>query len=804
MRILRQALRSLGREPGLVAAVVLTFGLAIGVNAAMFGLVTRLMLGAPPGVAEPGQVARFRLTTSYPRYQEIASLTQAFTGAAAAHPRKVIFGASANASEIAAIAATGSYFQVLGARPALGRFFVQDDDQIPAGSPVVVLSHPFYRRSFGGDPSVLGSSIIIDGTSFTVIGVAQPGFSGDDLDAVDVFLPLTAALRASSPQWWADERINLVSVIVRLRDGVTSSAASALARVEPADLEPLLPASVRNSQQARIARWLLGVALVVLLIATANVATLLLLRALRARREVAVRLALGASRGRIAMDLVTRSVLLALAGAGAGLLISSWFSQIVRTTLLPNLAPDDRIADPRVLILTLALAIVAGLAAGLAPIALVSHRGIMADLIGSGTLGSLTRSRAQRALVGVQVALCTVLLVGAGLFVRSLSRVQGQELGFSTAHLLMVRLDFREQLAGSEQDEVHRDLVARLRAMQGVTGATVVQATPFGNHTTPPVSVPGRDEPPSAGQQIATMYGATPEYLRLMDVRLLQGRLFDEGDRAGSPYVVLVNETFAREVWPNESAIGHCVRAGHDPNVEPEGGLAAATLPCRTVVGVVRDSRARSLRPVNREASLLQYYVPFGQQPPPPAFVQDFQTVSGIIVGVAGDPADQAHAVQRFIQTNSATPVYARVHPYQELLDPQLRPWKLGASLFVAFGALALAIAAVGLFGVISYIVSQRTREIGLRLALGGTGRTVSGWVVMGAVRMVAIGVVVGLAGALAAGRRAEELLFQTAPYDAGVLLTAVGTLVLVSLVAAAVPAWRASRVSPLVALRTD
>jgi ABC-type antimicrobial peptide transport system permease subunit len=257
-------------------------------------------------------------------------------------------------------------------------------------------------------------------------------------------------------------------------------------------------------------------------------------------------------------------------------------------------------------------------------------------------------------------------------------------------------------------------------------------------------------------------------------------------------------------VWPNASAIGHCVRAGHAPDVEPTGGMAAASLPCRTVVGVVRDSRARSLRPVNREASLLQYYVPFGQQPPPPAFVDDFRTVSGIIVGVAGDPADIAPVVQRFIQSNSSTPVYARVHPYQELLDPQLRPWKLGATLFVAFGALALAIAAVGLFGVISYIVSQRTREIGLRLALGGTGRTVGSWVIIGAVRMVVIGVVVGVGGALVAGRRVQDLLFQTAPYDAVVLITAVGTLVVVSLAAAAFPAWRAARVSPLVALRTD
>jgi putative ABC transport system permease protein len=804
MRTLVHAVRSLRREPALVAAVVVTFALAIGANAAMFGLVSRLMLGAPPGLASPDGLARFRLTTSYPRYQEVSALTAAFTAVAATHAKKVILGAAAGATEISAIAATGTYFQTLGARPALGRFFGRDEDQLPTGTPVVVLSHSFYRSRFGGNPDVLGSNIVIDGTQFTVIGVAKPGFSGDDIAAVDVFIPLSAALRGSAPEWWADERINLVSVVVRLRDGITPAAASALARVEPIDLEPLLSASDRSSPQARIAKWLLGVALVVLIIATANVGTLLLLRALRARREVAVRLALGATRARLAADLAVRSVLLALAGAAAGLLVSAWLSQLVRATLLPNLAPDDRVADPRVLVVTLALALIAGLAAGLTPIALVSHKGIAADLVGSGTLGSLSRSRAQRALVGVQVALCTLLLVGAGLFVRSLARVKGQELGFSTAHLLLVRLDFREQLGGAREDEVHRDLAERLRGMQGVSGATVVQATPFGNHTTPPVSVPGREEPPSAGQQIATMYAATPEYLRLMDVRLRQGRLFDAGDRAGSSLVVLVNETFAREAWPNESALGKCVRAGHAPNEEPQGGMASATLPCRIVVGVVRDSRVRSLRPVNREGNLLQYYVPFGQQPPPPSFVQDFTNVSGIIVAVAGDPARMTQTVQRFIQTNSATPVYARVHPYQDLLDPQLRPWRLGATLFVAFGALALAIAAVGLFGVISYIVSQRTREIGLRLALGGTGRTVGGWVVVGAVRMVAIGAAVGLVGALAAGSRAQELLFETAPYDPGVLLTALGTLVLVSLAAAAVPAYRAAKVSPMVALRID
>jgi putative ABC transport system permease protein len=785
----------------MVVGVVATFALAIGANAAMFGLVTRLMLPAPPGVTDAAQVARLTRTTSYPRYQELAAMREAFANVAATRSVSMIMGRGAEARAVTAVAATGNYFATLGARPALGRFFTPSDDEIPAGTPVAVLSHSFWRNRFGGERSAIDRSIELDGLAYHIVGVAQPGFSGDGISAVDVFVPMSVTFR-TRPDWFTETRINLVSVIVRMQNGVTTSAAAGVADVE---LESLLPETMRNSPQARIARWLLGVSVIVLLIATANVGTLLLLRALRKRRDVAVRLALGATRRHLATHLTVESTLLALTGAAAGLVLSSWLSDVVRATLLPNLAPADRLADPVVLGLTLALALGAGITAGLAPLALVSQRMLTADLtVGSGSMGTVARSRMQRLLVGLQVALCTVLLVGAGLFVRSLQRVQGQELGFSTAHLLLVRLDFREQLGGSRQDQVHRELLERVATLPGVTGATIIQATPFGHHSTPPVSVPGLQEPPNAGGQLATMYAATPDYLRLMDVRLLQGRLFTDEDRRGSPLVVLVNETFAREVWPNERALGKCVRAGHDPYEEPSGGMASPSLPCRTVVGVVRDSRVRSLRPVNREATLMQYYVPFEQQPGLPFFVNDPSTISGMLVGVAGDPADMASTVQRLIQASSVVPVYARVQPYQELLDPQLRPWRLGATLFVAFGSLALVIAAVGLFGVISYLVSQRTREIGLRLALGGTGAVVRRTVIASALKMVSLGLGLGMVAALAAGPSAQDLLFQTAPYDAGVLVAAAGTLLFVTIVSAAIPAWRAARVSPMVALRVE
>jgi predicted permease len=819
--------RSLAREPLLAGGVVLSFALAIGASAAMLGLLTRLMLPAPPGIAQPTRVVRAELTlldqdgrqhtattTSYPHFQALAALDRVFTAAAAVQPTTRVLGQGADAHEVAVVAASGDYFTVLGARPVRGRFFDTDDDALPSGSPVAVLSHAFWRSRLAGRPDVVGSSIVLDGEPYAVVGVAPPDFSGDGLSRTDVFVPLSAALR-NRGDWWSDPSVNLVSVIARLGEGVSPVAAgaqaTAAARAVPSrfgefrhatvELRSLIPGAVRASTQARIARWLFGVTLIVLVIATANAGTLLLLRALRKRRDVAVRMALGASRRRLAGQLVSESLLLASAGGALGLLLSRWLGEIARVTLLPDLAPTERLLDPRLLAASLGMALLAGLGAGLAPLFLVAQRKLTPELHGAGTLGTVARSRAQRLLVGAQVALCTLLLAGAGLFVRSLQRVQSQELGFSTSGLLFVTLDFREPLAGARRDELHREAVRRLEGARGVSGASVVQASPFGSHHVPPISVPGLAEPPQAAGQLPMLYGATPAYLELLDVELVQGRLFTDQDRRGSPWAALVNETMAREVWPGESALGKCLRVGHDPT-QPPGTLASASLPCREIVGVVRDSRVRSLRPVGREASLMQVYVPFEQLPVPMA--PDANEVFGLIVGVDGDPARMAPFVQRVIQGNSASPVYARVQPYQDLLDPQLRPWRLGATLFTVFGTLALGIAAVGLFGVVSYLVTQRTREIGLRLALGVTAVGIGRGVVAATLRMVAAGVAAGLALAAIIAPAVRPLLFETSPYQPSVLAVAAAAMLAVAVAAAALPAWRAARVSPMTALRVD
>jgi len=299
------------------------------------------------------------------------------------------------------------------------------------------------------------------------------------------------------------------------------------------------------------------------------------------------------------------------------------------------------------------------------------------------------------------------------------------------------------------------------------------------------------------------MYGATPEYLKLLGVRLRDGRLFDARDGRLAPLVVIVNETMARETWPGERAVGKCVRVGFDPALPPSP-VAPATLPCREVVGVVADSRARSLRPDGREATLMQYYVPFEQLPAGAPGGGEAPDVFGVLVGTAGDPARAAAAVQRLLQGTSPRPVYARVSPYADLIDPQLRPWRLGATLCTALGALALAIGVVGLSGVVSYGVTRRAREIGVRLALGGARGAVAGGVVSGAVGMAGAGVAAGLAAALLLAPLAQPLLFETSARDVVVLASAGALLVLVTAAASAVPAWRAGRVDPLVALRAE
>jgi len=827
----RYSLRTFRREPTFVAGIVLTFGLVIGTNAAMFGLVRRLMLAPPPGVQDAERVVRAATTltaddgsiftmesTSYPTFRDLAALNRAFDAVAAVSADSVTTGEGADLAEVPAIKASGLYFAVLGVRAAAGRLFGPSDDALPNGNDVVVLSHAFWQRRFAGEASAVGQQLVVDGQRLTIIGVTPRGFNGTDLAPVDLFVPLTTAMRNRGAGWWSDPRIRMVSIVAHLRQGVAVTEAEALAlqtlretlppggtdRLTAVPLESVMPGrAARTTAQARIALWLAGVSAVVLLIATANVGTLLLLRAAKHRREAAVRLSLGARLMHLARQSVVESLLLSLAGCVLGLLLAHWIGDIVRVTLLPNVAAMTEFIELKVLVASVAVACAAGLLASLGPIAQLSRRNLSLELRAGGGYGASGRTVYQHALVALQVTMSMVLLIAAGLFVRSLERVQSQDLGFSTAHLLHITFDFREPTPGPEHDRALAEAAQRIASVRGVTAATVVQGMPFSSHNIPPIHVPGYAMPSPAAQQLPIMYAATPAYLDMMGITLREGRLFTRGDTAGTPLVVLVNETMARTMWPHRSAIGGCVQAGHvaDPALgDPMS--AAAFLPCRTVVGVVRDSRARSLRTEGNEARLMQYYVPLGQAPSAP--FPNIPEYHGILIRTAGEPERWVTPIQRIIQSTSSRPVYARVSPYQTLIDPQLRSWRLGATLFSAFGLLALTIAAVGLFAVVSYLVTQRAREIGVRLALGGSTAGVAGLVVRDAVKMAAVGGASGIAIAVVVAPLVQSMLFETSAREPVVLIAAAAVLLVVTVSAAAVPAWRAGRVSPMIVMRAD
>jgi putative ABC transport system permease protein len=483
------AVRTLRREPALLLGVVCTLALALGVNAAMFGVVSRLLFSPPAGVTAPESVYRvnfavrtergdeFVLTsTSYPAFQQLRD-TRAFAAIAAVRTVTATVDRGENVAAISGIGATGNYFEVLGAKPQLGRFFGPADDELPLGNSVVVLSNEFWRRRFAGQRNIIGSEVIINNERFTIIGVAAPRFTGDAVAPVDVFLPLSAALRHDSPGWWSNARMNVVSLVARVTgqaDAAAQRATNVIAQLDadsPRDLqrsvrlESLVPGtSARATPRGRIALWLSGVTIVVLLTAAANVGTLLLLRAARRRRDLSLRLALGIGRARMLRQLVIESLVLALAGGAVGLIVSHWMAELLRAALFQDLAASERFVDRGVLLLTAAASCAVGLLAALSPLLMVARLDI-SNALKVGERSSVGRSRTRVVLVSAQVGLSTVLLVGAGLFVRSLERVRTQDLGYSLEHLLFVSLDFTQPVSGLESDRLHRlarDRIARV------------------------------------------------------------------------------------------------------------------------------------------------------------------------------------------------------------------------------------------------------------------------------------------------------------------------------------------------------
>lgn len=830
MHDIRYAARGLRRKPGFTAAVVLTLGLGIGANATMFSVVDRLLFRPPAYIHTPDRVQRVNLVVtterdgeyiagnmSYKRYIELTDFTTSFDVTAAMAGGEPAIGEGENAREMGIEAISASFWRLFNMRPALGRFFTPDEDRAPDGTMVAVLGYGFWQTTYGGRADVLGKPVKIGSETYTIIGVAPRNFVGVGLNTPAAFLPITAWANASFGKRAGSDgpfggvrrsyhdahNIRWLEVLARRKPNVTVAAATAdlsnayrksyMAEklVEPGirPTELAKPRAIaaplireRGPQQgndSKVALWLVGVSAIVLLIACANVGNLLLARAFGRRREIAVRLALGVSRVRLIRQLMTESLLLALLGALTGLALAQWGGSALRAILLENVDWQSTFGDPRVLLITLSTAIVAGLLTGLAP-ALHAGRTDIAGMLKAGAReGTYHRSRTRVVLLVMQGALSVVLLVGAGLFVRSLRNVRSLDLGYDGARILYVEPHMRGvQLDSMQSGDFRRRLLAAATALPAVEAGSRTVTVPFWSSITQDLHVAGIDSVDRLGDFY--YHAVSPDYFRTMGTRIRRGRGFTAADTRTAPLVMVVSESMAKKLWRGQDALGKCVRIGADSE------------PCTEVVGVAQDIKRGSLS----DDDGLQYYVAIEQS--------QGATGGGLFLRARGSTKAQSESIRKELQKLMPGASYVTVTPLDNIIGGQTRSWTLGATMFTVFGVLALLVAAVGLYSVIAYNVVQRTHELGVRVALGARSPDVVRLVVGEGVRVSLAGIVIGSVAAAGAARYVGPLLFGVSPRDPLVFSGVALALVFVALLASLLPAWRASRVDPSVALRGD
>jgi predicted permease len=816
---LRYVSRAIRHSPGFSAMVVLTLGIAIGANAAMFGIIDRLMLRGPAHVVDPDRVVRLYATerngneestesvVGYVTYAHLRANARDFEDLAVYASTEATVGVGAEAHRIQLGRVSWNFFPLLGVRPRLGRFFGADEDHPPRGENVVVIDEGYWRRSFGGDARVVGRTMVIDGVTYTIVGVAPQGFTGAELERRDGWVPISLPYWGPGPEWPNAWDVSWLQIVARVKPGVTFERASVEATAahrHAYDGPPnhtMAAASIsvaplrfnragKEQIVTRVSRWLVAVAAIMLLIACANVANLFLARATRRRREVAVRLALGIGRGRLVRLLVAESAVLGLVGGAAGLAVAFAGGRFVRSILLPNVAWTDAAVDVRVLVVTALTALATGVLVGLLP-ALQGTRLELSSALKSGVReGGAHRNRTRSILTVTQAALSVVLLVGAGLFLSSLRKVYGLRLGIEPDKVITMSLDWPSMASlpenAKDRERLRRNLayesaLERVRELPGVEHAAVVVGTPFQSSMSIALRVPGRDSLPQLPGGGPYVRAVSDDYFVTAGTRVTRGRAFTRADVTRAERVAIVNETMARTLWPNRDPIGEC--------------LLMDTMPCSRVVGVVEDARRFGLR----EDPAMQYYIPLGEERP-----LGFGGRKMFVRPRGGDVAALRETLRAEMLRLDPSVSYVTVAALQDSVDPQIRPWRLGATMFGVFGGLALLVAAIGLYSVIAYLVTQRTHELGVRIALGAQVGDIVRLIVRYGVGLAMVGVVIGALLSINAGRWIEPLLFETSPRDPAVYLLVTAVLVVVALVASLVPAWRAARVDPLEALRTE
>lgn len=817
---LRFAWRGLRRTPAFTVTVALILSLGIGANAVMFGVVDRLMFRPLDYLRDPGSVNRLYLQTldrgnvtttvwmQYQRYRDLQDHTSSFSHFAAVNDRTMPVGEGDAVRELRVAGVTASYFEFFDATPVAGRFFQPSEDVAPHGTAVAVLAHSFWNSEYGRR-NVLGESLVIGDLSFTIVGVAPEGFTGlDDAVPAQVFLPLTAVGPAYGPQMANRFSVGYDALwghtIVRRKPGVSEERASADAtaayrlswekeraqpRPAPIPMRTLEEAQPRvvvsglrtgggpaPSLDARTSVWVGGVAALLLVITIANVGNLLLGRTMARQQETAVRLALGVSTRRLMSHLLTESLLLALCGAVGALLMTHWIGAAVFGILTATTAPVAGILDVRTAAFTATITMVVALTMGVVP-AWIAARASTTSSVRTGTREVGGGRRLRTTLVVTQAALSLMLLVGALLFVRSLSAVQSMSLGYQPDRIVMVSQVLRGPTMPPEaRIELRKRLMETALAHPAVELATWRHSTPLG--TTERVNFSTDTVRSAAELGLFSSQRGTVDYFRVMGTTIVRGRGFTEEDRPGAPLVAVVSESAARVLWPGEEPLGKCMRFGRAP------------APCTSVIGIAEDIVSQNLTTTER----YQIYFPLEQTNPDGG--------SGMFLRVRGDAAVEAESIRRALQPLMPGTSYLTAAPMDSLLARPQRSWRMGATMFSAFGLLALVVAAIGLFGVISHGVAQRQREVGVRLALGATRGDIVWMVTRQGLLVTVAGVAVGVGMALLLSGRLQPMLFGQSARDPWVYVVAAGVLLVVAAVSTLIPAVRASQANPTEALR--
>ena len=817
---LRYTARSLRRSRAFTATVMITLGLGIGANTAMFDAIDRLMFRPFPYLRDADRVHRVYLQFTgggdliterqfqYTRFADLTRWTTSFDRAAAFVDWQLAVGPSENGRELAVEGVSASMFGFFDARPALGRFFDASEDVVPRGASVSVLGYGYWQSELGGR-NVIGQMLQVGPLLTTIIGVAPKNFVGvAEGPAPAVFLPVTTMAyclnQGNASQFATNYHWDWIGMFVRRKAGVAASVASAdltqafvqsrnAQRVQDAWVAPdsvARPRAIAGSLRAAggpaaglessTLLWVSGVAVIVLIIACANVTNLMVARVLRRRREIAVRLALGVSRRRLVRQFLVEHLLLAVLGCLAGIAVAQIVTYVLQSLVARADMSLDLVTDWHALALAAAFAFGAGLVTSVGPTLIALRGDLSASLRAGMREAAYRRSRTRSALLILQSALSVVLLAGAGLFVRSLSNVRAQHLGWDPAPVLIVTPNYRGlQLDTAASAALRNRLLDAAREIPGVEHAARINGLPFGTSTYPLV-VPGTD---SAQRAARFNYQATsPDFFRTIDTRILRGRSYTAQDRGGASRVAVVSQSMARRLWPNKDPIGQCFH------------LMDETTPCMTVIGVAEDAVQRSISDDER----LLYYMPDEQ----PSIILPGRRL--LLRMSTDNPRSQIERVRRALQSVMPAPAYVTVSALQDLVDAQQRSWQLGATMFVAFGSLALIVAAIGLYGVITYDVAQRIHELAVRVALGARTSHIVRLVAAQAFSFAGAGVGIGIVTVLFVAHWVQPLLFGESARDPAVLLTVGATLGLVALVASAAPAARASRADPSTALRSD